>query len=454
MHPGNLRTALFNALLARRDGGRFLVRIEDTDRERSDPANMDAVLADLAWLGLDWQEGPRCRNPSGGAWQSGRGAVYDAYYRQLFDAGRAYRCFCGEAELKRARAAQRAAGQPPRYPGTCAGLSREEADGREAAGEQPALRFRVDTDRELALQDLVRGEQRFALGDIGDFVIRRADGSAAFFFSNAVDDALMGVSHVLRGEDHAANTPRQHLILEALGLGTPVYGHIGLIVGADGAPLAKRHGAASVGELRAQGYLPLALINYLARLGHAYGESHLMTLSELAAGFDTQRLSGSPARFDPDQLNHWQDEAVAAAPTETLCDWLGDADPVPAHQRAAFVEAVRANIRFPADLRYWADQLFGTPGWDPSLDSWLQDAGAGFFETAVAVYGEAGSDWQAYTTALREATGRRGKGLFMPLRVALTAATSGPELARVLRLLPAATVRERLRAASARAAGE
>ncbi len=454
MHPGNLRTALFNALLARRDGGPFLVRVEDTDRDRSDPATMEALLDDLRWLGLAWQEGPGCDAPEGGAWQSARAPIYARYYQQLVDAGRAYRCFCTQAELQRVRAAQRAAGQPPRYPGTCAGLTRAEADEREANGDKPALRFRVDTDRELVMPDLVRGEQRYALADIGDFVIRRADGSAAFFFSNAVDDALMGVTHVLRGEDHAANTPRQYLILEALGLTPPIWGHIGLIAGSDGAPLAKRHGAGSVAELREAGYLPLALVNYLARLGHAYTDNGLLGLDELAAGFDTQRLSGSPARFDPEQLAHWQDEAVAAAPTPKLLDWLGPDDPVPVDQRHAFVDCVRANVRFPQELRQWAERLFGAPAWDDAMNAWLKDAGGDFFDQALASYDAVGSDWQALTGALREATGRRGKGLFMPLRVALTAATSGPELARVIALLPAATVRGRLQAAAARARGD
>jgi glutamyl-tRNA synthetase len=454
MHPGNIRTALFNALLARRDGGRFLVRVEDTDRERSDPANMDALLADLRWLGLDWQEGPGYSEPSGGAWQSARAEIYEAYYQQLFEQDRAYRCFCSQAELQRARAAQRAAGQPPRYPGTCARLTREEADAREASGECPALRFRVDADRELAVADIVRGEQRFALGDIGDFIIRRADGSAAFFFSNAVDDALMGVTHVLRGEDHAANTPRQCLILEALGLTSPRYGHMGLIVGSDGAPLAKRHGAASVAELREAGYLPLALLNYLARLGHAYAATGLMDLDGLAAGFEPERLSGAPARFDPDQLAHWQDEAVAAAPTATLQAWLAADDPVPAAVGEAFVEGVRANVRFPSDLRDWAQRLFGPADWDAGMADQLREAGAAFFDEALTAYERTGADWQAFTGALREATGRRGKGLFLPLRIALTTATSGPELARVLSLLPAERVRQRLQAAAALARGQ
>lgn len=453
MHPGNVRTALFNALLARRDGGRFLVRVEDTDRERSDPANMEALLGDLRWLGLDWQEGPGCAAPSGGAWQSARADIYAGYYDQLFEQDRAYRCFCTQSELQRARAAQRAAGKPPRYPGTCAGLTREEADAREAKGERPALRFRVDAARELVLDDIVRGPQRFALSEIGDFVIRRADGSAAFFFSNAVDDALMGVTHVLRGEDHAANTPRQYLILEALGLAAPRYGHMGLIVGLDGAPLAKRHGASSVAELREAGYLPLAVLNYLARLGHAYTETGLLDLDGLAAGFEPERLSGSPARFDPDQLGHWQDEAVAAASSATLIDWLDGSDPVPADQREPFVACVRSNVRFPADLRDWAHRLFGAADWDGAMADQLREAGGAFFDEALASYERTGADWQAFTGALREATGRRGKGLFLPLRIALTAATSGPELARVLALLPGERVRQRLQAAATLARG-
>ena len=447
MHLGNVRTALFNALVARAAEGRFLLRIEDTDRERSDSRYVESLQEDLHWLGLDWQDGPGCAQPPGGAFQSEREEVYAELFSHLREQGRAYPCFCSERELDRVRAAQRAAGKPPRYPGTCAGLSREEAEVRLAAGESATLRFRVGDDRDVEFDDLVRGHQCFRAGEIGDFVIRRADGSAAFFFSNAVDDALMRVTDVLRGEDHIANTPRQLMILEALALPAPRYGHISLIVGGDGAPLSKRNGSRTVAELRQAGYLPAAVVNYLARLGHHLEDGRLLGLDELAASFRLDRLGRAPARFDPAQLDHWQAEAVRVAPLDELCGWLQPGS-VPADREAAFVEALRPNVRFPGELRDWAAVLFGEPRWSESARVGLREAGADFFLAVARAYEAHGTDWAAFTGATREATGRKGRRLFLPLRLALTGREHGPELAAVLRLLPPDTVRQRLHAAA------
>ena len=270
---GNARTALFCALLATRDQGAFILRIEDTDAARSEPGLRRSQLReDLAWLGLHWQEGPDVGGAKGPYRQSERGAIYADYLQQLADKGEVYPCFCTAVELEMARKAQLAAGQPPRYAGTCARLGTAEIEARLAKGLKPALRFRVPEQGETVFEDLVRGRQVFAHRDIGDFIIRRADGSPAFFFSNALDDALMGITHVLRGEDHLANTPRQLLLLAALGLPAPRYAHLSLIVGQGGAPLSKREGGGSLRELRAEGLLPEALLNYLARLGHTYAE--------------------------------------------------------------------------------------------------------------------------------------------------------------------------------------
>ncbi|MGB2971901.1 MAG: glutamate--tRNA ligase, partial [Candidatus Competibacter sp.] len=313
LHLGNVRTALFNALLARRDGGQFLLRIEDTDRERSRAEFVDALLEDLRWLGLDWREGPEVGGPQAPYAQSERTAIYARYYRRLEGSEQSYPCFCTPAELALSRKAQLAAGRPPRYTGTCARLGADERQARLERGLQPTLRFRVPAGRAVEFTDLVRGPQRFASDDIGDFVIRRADGTPQFFFANAVDDALMGITQVLRGEDHLANTPRQLLLLEALALSAPRYGHLALIVGADGGPLSKRAGDLSIRELRASGYLPEAVLNYLARLGHAYARDVWMAPEVLAAEFSTAHLGRAPARYDEAQLLHWQSEAVQHA---------------------------------------------------------------------------------------------------------------------------------------------
>jgi nondiscriminating glutamyl-tRNA synthetase len=467
LHLGNLRTALFNALLARRPGGSFVLRIEDTDAERSRTEFTDALQVELRWLGLDWQEGPGVGGAAAPYLQSQRAAIYARYFQTLEAGGHAYPCFCSPQELSVARKVQQASGRPPRYPGTCARLTPEQHRQKLAQGLKPTLRFRVPAGRDIVFEDLVRGRQGFRSDDIGDFVIRRADGSAAFFFSNAVDDALMGITQVLRGEDHLANTPRQLLLLEALGLPVPRYGHIALIVGEDGSPLSKRHGSRSIRELREEGILPLALINHLARVGHTYESDAFMALPELAAQFDTGRLGRSPARHDAMQLLHWQKEAVARASDAELWDWMSAhsyqdgrriQDWVPAGAEAAFVHTIRDNIVMPLDAYLWAGNLYApAPAFDPDARQVISEAGAELFRVAQTVLTGAGSDFKAFTKALGAASGRKGKDLFMPLRAALSGQLldperggiwrNGPELARIWTLLGDARVRERLSAA-------
>jgi glutamyl-tRNA synthetase len=451
LHLGNVRTALFNALLARHWNGRFVLRIEDTDQERSRPEYVAALLEDLRWLGLDWQEGPEVGGPCAPYAQSERAAIYVEYYQQLEALGRVYPCFCTPAELALSRKAQRAAGRPPRYAGTCARLSESERQARLERGLQPTLRFRTPTGRIIEFTDWVRGPQRFASDDIGDFIIRRADGTPQFFFANAVDDALMRITHVLRGEDHLTNTPRQLLLLDALELPTPEYGHLALIVGSDGGPLSKREGDLGLRELRAAGYLPEALLNYLARLGHRYEQDGWMESAELAAGFAPEHLGRAPARYDEAQLLHGQAEAVRHASLERLWTWMGAAvhERVPLACRDEFIATVRPNIRFPTDAAFWVERLFGAE-LTLSEDSRtvIAATGSAFFTHALAAYAEHGAAYQPLVEALKQRTGVKGKNLFMPLRAALTGETHGPELARILALLPPELVRQRLGAAS------
>lgn len=449
LHLGNVRTALFNALLARRWQGIFLLRIEDTDRERSRAEYTEALLGDLRWLGLQWQEGPECGGPQAPYAQSEREAVYEEYYGQLEKAGRTYPCFCTPTELAVSRKAQLAAGRPPRYSGTCARLSPADRCARLERGLSPSLRFQVPSGQTVEFTDLVRGPQRFSSDDIGDFVIRRADGTPQFFFANAVDDALMGVTHVLRGEDHLTNTPRQLLLLEALGLPIPHYGHLALIVGSDGGPLSKRLGDLSVRQLRNQGYFPGALLNYLARLGHTYEQDTWLAVEDLAAGFSPDHLGRAPARYDETHLLHWQAEAVQHATEKQLWDWVGEKvrDRVPERLAEAFIATVRPNVRFPADALFWAECFFGDElTHSTESKTVIETAGSSFFGHVLAAYDQHGADYPALTANLRERTSLKGKSLFMPLRVALTGQTHGPELARILNLLPAETTRRRLQA--------
>ena len=446
LHLGNARTALFNFLLGRHLGGRFILRIEDTDTERSREAHTTALIEDLRWLGLYWDAGPDRNDERGPYRQSERTAHYVQYFDVLERKGVVYPCFCSPLELEVSRKAQRASGKPPRYAGTCRDLSPDERARKRLSGIAPTSRFRVPTGRRIEFVDFVHGPQSFLSDDIGDFLIRRSDGTAAFFFSNAVDDASMGVTEVLRGEDHLTNTPRQLLILEALGLAVPSYGHVSLIVGADGSPLSKRHGATSVREYREQGYTPEALANHLFRLGHSTPEHGFLTLEQMSRAFNAGHLGRAPARFDEPQLRVWQKEEVHRMGVERAKEWLAGVLPAGLAEPAlsAFIAAVLPNLVLPEDARSWVDVVFGDLNpLGPAEKSVVDAAGREFFTAAAAAATQHGNDLAAIAGAVRTATGKKGADLYMPLRVALTGLAHGPELAPLLRIMPPGKVRER-----------
>jgi nondiscriminating glutamyl-tRNA synthetase len=437
LHLGNARTALFNALLAARAGGRFLLRIEDTDATRSRAEHARALLQDLAWLGLTWSGEP--------LHQSERGAVYDTQLARLTATGHTYPCFCSTRELELARAAQLAAGRPPRYSGKCRNLAAADVQARLAAGEKATLRFRVPEQGEVVFEDLVHGVKRFARAEIGDFVLRRADGTAAFFFSNAIDDALSGVTQLLRGDDHLSNTPRQLLILQALQLPAPRYGHLALLTGADGAPLSKRNGALSLRQLREQGYLPEALANHLFRLGHSTPRHELLGLVEMAAAFEVHHLQRAPAHFDPAQLLTWQKEAVHRQGPAEVRAWLGVRLPASLEPavREGFIAAVLPNLVFPDDVLPWVEIAFGAePEPDAEGHAAIAAADRGLFQAAAAAASD--NDFAAIVAAAKAATGLKGPALFKPLRAALTGRLAGPELGPLLKAMPVGSARRRL----------
>jgi len=442
LHLGNARMALFNFLLARKHGGRFVLRIEDTDAERSHESFVAALCEELVWLGLNWDEGPDRQGAHGPYRQSQRAGIYEQYFEQLQRSERVYPCFCSTLELELSRRAQLAAGRPPRYAGTCRELSAPERAARLERGIKPSLRFLVPGGRRIEFQDLVHGPQCFLSDDIGDFIVRREDGCAAFFFSNAVDDALMQISHVLRGEDHLSNTPRQLLLLEALGLPVPQYGHMALLLGADGKRLSKRHGATSVRELREAGYSSAAICNHLFRLGHATKLQQLLSEPQMVAAMDLAHMQRAPAHFDTAQLRHWQGEWVRTLSAQQAQAWLAPMLPpgLSAEQSEAFIAAVLPNVLLPEDARVWQQIVFGEGlSYDePALQA-ARAAGPEFFSAAAGAVTE-----RPDIGALRSATGRRGAALFLPLRAALTGRLHGPELAPLLAAIPADQIRARL----------
>lgn len=438
IHLGNVRAALFSALFATNTKGTFLLRIEDTDASRSDEKFTEHLQDDLHWLGVFWQEGPGVGGPHAPYFQSQRHKIYDEFYKKLSDDGRAYPCFCTEQELALYRKLQVSRGEPPRYPGTCRNLSKEEVEKRLAQGLKPALRFRVPDNTSIDFVDSVKGPQKFASDDIGDFIIRRADGSSSFMFCNAIDDSIMGVTNVIRGEDHLTNTPRQLMILQALKLRMPSYGHLSLILGDDGAPLSKRHGSSSLHDLRQQGFLPQAVLNYLSRLSHSYEENKLMTFQELAERFNLEKLSRAPARFDQHQLLHWQKEAVLALDHASAWQWLGQdiKDKVPQASREVFIELMRQNILFPNEAVKWESILFGGDlQFDAEQKSVLAEAGKDFFVVAQKAVEQHNGNLKNILDEIKTTLNISGKKLFMPVRIALTGEQHGPELAQIAALL-------------------
>jgi glutamyl-tRNA synthetase len=302
LHVGNVRSALFSWLWARRNGGAFILRVEDTDASRVTEEAFRGVLDDLRWLGLDWDEGPEVGGPHGPYRQSERHAIYAEMAATLERHGDAYPCYCTEEELEERRERARERGEPPGYDGRCRDLTADQRSAFEAEGRAHVLRFRMP-EREWVLDDLVKGEVRWAADQLKDFVIVRSDGTPVFLLAVAVDDMLMGVTHVVRGDDLLTAAPRNVAVIVALGGTPPAYAHLPQVVGPDRKPLSKRHGSTSLVAFREQGFLPEAMVNYLALLGWSPGDDReLLTRDELIALFDLSRVSSNPAAFDTEKL--------------------------------------------------------------------------------------------------------------------------------------------------------
>jgi nondiscriminating glutamyl-tRNA synthetase len=447
LHVGNARTALFNWLLAHGKDGIFILRIEDTDTERSTRESEAGILEDLRWLGLDWDEGPDVEGPHGPYRQSERFHLYASYANELLASDQAYYCFCSPQKLEAERKADLAAGNPPKYRGTCRGLLVSDARARIEAGERPVIRFRVPDVGEVTFADLVRGDVTFSTDVIGDPVLVRSDGRPNYNFAVVIDDALMEVTHVIRGEDHISNTPRQVLLYQALGFTPPRFGHLSLVMGPDHTPLSKRHGATSVAEFRARGFLPEALVNYLALLGWSPGENEeLVPLQEMAGRFKIESVGHSASVFDIDKLAWMNRHYMKTAATGRLA----------AEASRYFLE--RGYLARPSDeaLEYLVAVLPMAVGSVDRLEEipdrvkflFDYDAAAALAHRDVAeVIREAGAKdvidalagaidgpmldreaFRAMAARLRERTGHKGKALFHPIRVALTGETGGPEL--------------------------
>ncbi len=466
LHVGGARTALYNYLFARVMGGTFVLRIEDTDAERSTEASVDAILAGMRWLGLTWDEGPGAGGEYGPYFQTQRRALYDAAARQLEELGRAYPCFCTSEQLEARRNEQLARGEDPRYDQRCRALTPAERAARLAAGERAALRFRLPEPQEVAWDDIVRGRVSFQSEVLDDFVLVRGDGLPTYNFACVVDDLQMRISHVIRGDDHISNTPRQLLIYRALGAEPPVFAHASMILGPDGKRLSKRHGATSVEAFGDLGIIPEGLLNFLALLGWALdGKTEMFTLAELEQVFRLERVNPNPAVFDTQKLE-WMngqhlkrlDEADRVARiTAFLAAHGHDLSARSDEWRTVFVRALGDRVRVLTDVAVvGAFALEAEPAMES--DAWAELVAkpgiAGRLEALAERLG-ALTDWTlpAVEAAIRQLAtdlGVKAGEVIAPARVALTGRKAAPGIFEVVWLVGREAAQARLGAAARR----
>ena len=456
LHVGNVRTALYNWLFARQKEGVLLLRIEDTDGSRSEGQFEKQLKDDLEWFGLDWSEGVDVGGPHAPYRQTERLELYQHHARQLLSDGKAYFCFCSSQELEEERRKSAAAELPFQYSGRCRAIPSQAAKRRTRAGEKAVLRLRVREGR-ITFRDMVFGPLEVACSEIGDFVLLRSDGTAQYNFACALDDYLMQITDVIRGEGHISNTYRQILVYEALGFEMPRFVHLSTILGKDGRKLSKRHGASSLQEFCRAGYLPQAMANYLAMLGWAPTEAagEILSIDELVGVFDLSRVNRSPATFDVDKLNwvnrshlkmldrtgliegvlpYLQEQGwILTEPTPVIRDWIGDIsqtllkyldkfEDVVAHAKLIFDFNPEENLAREEVKQALAED--GAKEVIRELNNRLEQA------EILDVEG-----YRELIAQVKQATGQKGKQLFHPVRVALTARTVGPELDQLVLIL-------------------
>jgi nondiscriminating glutamyl-tRNA synthetase len=460
LHIGNARTALFNYLFARRHQGAFILRIEDTDIERSTDASMDLILKDLHWLGIGWDEGPDQGGTEGPYRQSQRLSLYEDFAQRLLQEGRVYKCFCSPERLEALRKEQLSKGKMPRYDGKCRSLLQGEVTKWESEGRQPVLRFRVEG-RSVLFEDLIHGRMNFNPNDIGDFIIVRSDGMAAYNFACVIDDHSMQMTHVIRGEDHLSNTPRQIMIYQALGWDPPAFAHHPLILGPDRTPLSKRHGATAVSQYREEGFLPGALLNYLVLLGWTspFGEE-ILPLSRIIDGFSLQAISKSAPVHNRKKLEWLNSHYIRNMRDEDLSEMVlpyfkkagiafdqGDSD-----QLIRMAGDLKGNLIVLSDIEQYLGVFFD--------EKFLFDEGAKTIlsdphnrETLQSILNTLEEEGiqvdHSFLTRLEEKTGRHGKALYAPLRAGSTGKTKGPELVKTLPLLGKERIIRRIKMALA-----
>ena len=467
-HIGGARSALFNWLVARHADGTFLVRIEDTDLKRSTKESEENIKDSLKWLGMNWDEGIDVGGPHGPYRQTERLDLYKKEVQRLLDEGKAYYCYCSAEELEKSRKAQLDAGKTPIYDEHCRHLTEEEKARYEAEGRKPVVRLKVRKDGVFAFDDMVRGHVEFQAAGVGDFIIMKSDGIPVYNFAVVIDDAFMEVTHVIRAEEHLSNTPRQLAIYEALGYKPPKFGHISLILGEDHKKMSKRHGATSVTEYRNMGYLPEAVVNYLALLGWTpKGEQEIFTEEELIKQFSMKRVSSNDAVFDINKLNWINFQYMKKLDADQLYDLI-----VPFLVKAGYVDAavneekkdwLKKVIWFMKDHIYFAGQAAD------ELRFFFEDMPKITDEDVLAIMKAetSGQLLRAFIEDLKvlpsfdqdaikkcfnacmKAQGIKGKAAYEPTRIALTGVTQGPGMFEMMELFGREKTMDRLLAALA-----
>ncbi|REE68871.1 nondiscriminating glutamyl-tRNA synthetase [Paenibacillus taihuensis] len=464
LHIGNARTALFNYLFARNLGGEFIIRIEDTDIKRNVAGGEESQLKYLKWLGIDWNESVDIGGGYGPYRQTERLDIYKQYWQELIDKGLAYKCYCTEEELEQEREEQTARGEMPRYSGKHRDLSDEQRAAFEAEGRIPSVRFRVPEGRTYTFDDMVKGQISFESDGIGDWVIVKKDGIPTYNFAVALDDHLMAISHVLRGEDHISNTPRQLMIYEAFGWEPPVFAHMTLIVNESRKKLSKRDESIIqfIEQYDKLGYLPETLFNFIALLGWSpEGEQEIFTSEELIQVFNANRLSKSPAVFDTNKLAWMNNEYIKKTELPrvvNLClPHLQEAGRMPAELSAEerawvsdLVALYQDKLRFAAEIVPLTELFFSSETSDEEeaatvlAEEQVPVVLQAFLEQVKALEAFEVDGIKAAIKAVQTSTGFKGKQLFMPIRAALTGQTHGPDLNQSIALLGRAKVEQRL----------
>ncbi|MGI6553845.1 MAG: glutamate--tRNA ligase [Bacillota bacterium] len=462
-HIGGARSALFNFLFARKYGGKVILRIEDTDRERSSRGSEQDIMNSMGWLGITWDEGPDVGGEFGPYRQMERLSIYEKYVQQLFDKGYAYYCYCTEEELEALRQEQMAKGEMVRYTGRCRDLTEEERKAFEAEGRKAVVRFRVPEEEIIKINDLVRGEVSFESSGIGDFVIVKSDGVPTYNFAVVVDDHEMGITHVIRAEEHLSNTPRQVLIYNALGIPLPEFAHISLILGKDHSKMSKRHGATSINQYMELGYLPEALVNFLALLGWApEGEEEVLSMEELIAGFSLDRVSKSPAVFDLEKLQWLNGLYIRSSDIERITRMA-----LPYYQKAGYASenpdaeeyeklkiitsAITKYLNCLSEVPQYAEVFFkkdivfeSQEARDLLREEQVPQVLEKLKEKIAAQDSLTPENTKKLLKEITKELKLKGKKVYMPIRIALTGVMHGPELHDLIPVMGAEEVVRRV----------